>query len=309
MSKGRRGRKGGNRQSRPDSRALYWQSQAYSEQLFQMFRNDLIELAMCRFAWINLPNTCNERFLEQTLLYEGCATIAHPNGHDAVLSLRAVQQGAPNMYDEPREWRAMGITGRTNFMCDWENAVWIWDNRTRYPLISKINMWARELADIMQVKQINRFHMRMPFMITANQDRALDLRNFYRNVANGEPVMLGFSTLEDININATLPERAREYIGDKFDAEFKNTWDAIYRELGIDSMPFKEERMIEDEVSSTMQPTEIARLSPLACRRAACEKINARMGNLLSAPIGVVWARDNISANYDMAHRYDSLEV
>lgn len=307
MSKGRRGYKG-RKSYRPGAQPVYWQTEAYNQQLFTMFQNDLIELALSRFKWINLPETCNERYLEWVLLTEGCATLAFPNAEsNALLSLRAVQQGAPNMYGEPRAWRAKGETGRTDFPCDWRRGVWIWDNVTHFPIMVKINIWARELTDIIRTLQINRFHMRMPMTITAQQDRAYDVQNFYKAIANGEPFVLGFDNFSDIQTQTTMPERAREYIGDKLQAEWSNTWDAIYRELGIDSMPFKEERMIEDEVNSTMQPTEIARLSPLGTRRAACDKLNARFGARLAAPISVVWARDNLSANYDVRHRLDTL--
>lgn len=307
MSKGRRGYKQ-KKPFRPGQQATYWQTEAYNQQLFNMFQNDLIELALSRFRWVSLPETCNERYLEWVLLTEGSATLAYPSlTSETLLSLKSVQQGAPNMYDEPRSWRALGATGKTNFMCNWTNGVWIWENSTRYPLMVKINIWARELADIMRTKQINRYHMRMPLVITGPQDRAFDVQNFYKNIANGEPFVLAYDNFSDIQTSATMPERAREYIGDKLQAEWSNTWDAIYRELGIDSMPFKEERMIEDEVNSTMQPTELARLSPLTTRRAACDKLNARFGSRLAAPITVVWARDNITDNYDLRHRYDTL--
>lgn len=307
MSRGRRGYKQ-KRPYSPGSRQMYWQTEAYNQQLFDMFRNDLTELALSRFRWVNLPETCNERYLEWTLFNEGSATLAFPSkGDNRLLSLRAVQQGNVNMYDEPRKWRAMGATGRTDFMCDWSTGVWIWDNATRYPLAVKINIWARELTDIMRTKQINRFHMRLPMVITGPQDRTFDIQNFYKSIANGEPAVLGYSALDDLKLNAMLPERAREYVGDKLQEEWANTWDSIYRALGIDSMPFKEERMIEDEVNSTMQPTELAKLSPLNMRRIACDKLNARNGSKLAAPIGVVWARDNISSNYDMRHRYDTI--
>lgn len=307
MSKGRRGYKQ-KKPFRPGQQATYWQTEAYNQQLFNMFQNDLIELALSRFRWVGLPETCNERYLEWTLLTEGAATLAYPSlTSETLLSLKCVQQGAPNMYDEPRSWRALGATGKTNFMCNWTNGVWIWENSTRYPLMVKINIWARELADIMRTKQINRYHMRMPLVITGPQDRAFDVQNFYKNIANGEPFVLAYDNFSDIQTSATMPERAREYIGDKLQAEWSNTWDAIYRELGIDSIPFKEERMIEDEVNSTMQPTELARLSPLTTRRAACDKLNARFGDRLAAPITVVWARDNITDNYDLRHRYDTL--
>ena len=307
MSKGRRGYKQ-KKPFRPGQQATYWQTEAYNQQLFNMFQNDLIELALSRFRWVGLPETCNERYLEWVLLTEGSATLAYPSlTSETLLSLKGVQQGVPNMYDEPRSWRALGATGKTNFMCNWTNGVWIWENSTRYPLMVKINIWARELADIMRTKQINRYHMRMPLVITAPQDRAFDVQNFYKNIANGEPFVLAYDNFSDIQTSATMPERAREYIGDKLQAEWSNTWDAIYRELGIDSMPFKEERMIEDEVNSTMQPTELARLSPLTTRRAACDKLNARFGDRLAEPITVVWARDNITDNYDLRHRYDTL--
>lgn len=307
MSKGRRGYKQ-KKPFRPGGQATYWQTEAYNQQLFNMFQNDLIELALSRFRWVGLPETCNERYLEWVLLTEGSATLAYPSlASETLLSLKSVQQGAPNMYDEPRSWRALGATGKTNFMCNWTNGVWIWENSTRYPLMVKINIWARELADIMRTKQINRYHMRMPLVITGPQDRTFDVQNFYKNIATGEPFVLGFDNFSDIQTSMTLPERAKEYIGDKLDADWRNTWDAIYRELGIDSMPFKEERMIEDEVNSTMQPTELARLSPLTTRRAACDKLNARFGDRLAEPITVVWARDNITDNYDLRHRYDTL--
>ena len=160
MSKGRRGYKQ-KKPFRPGQQATYWQTEAYNQQLFNMFQNDLIELALSRFRWVGLPETCNERYLEWVLLTEGSATLAYPSlTSETLLSLKSVQQGAPNMYDEPRSWRALGATGKTNFMCNWTNGVWIWENSTRYPLMVKINIWARELADIMRTKQINRDHAR-----------------------------------------------------------------------------------------------------------------------------------------------------
>lgn len=307
MSKGRRGYKQPNKRYKPSNQGIYWQQQGYTNQLFMMFQNDLMELALSRFHWVNLPSTCNARYLEWILLTEGCATLAFAGAEGPLLSLKAVQQGQPNMYGEPRAWRCIGQTGRTDFPADWRRGVWVWDNSTRYPLMVKVNMWAKELADIMQTRQINRFHMRMPFVITAPQDRVMDVQNLYRNITNGEPFVLGYDTFSDIEVKATFPQRAREYIGDKLQEEWENTWNAIYRELGIDSMPFKEERMIEDEVTNTMQPTELARLSPLQCRREACDKLNERFGDRLAAPLEVVWSRDNITDNYDMKNRYDTL--
>lgn len=277
---------------------MYWQSAGYANALYQMYIDDIMQIALSRFKWVNMPATCDARYLEWVLLNEGAATIAHPKGApDKVLTLRAVQQGEPNMYSNPRAWRAIGSTGRTDFACDWTNGVFVWDNLTRFPTMGKIFIWARELADIMQTMQMNRTQMRVPIFITGSQDKGTDMLNIYQRMANGEPVVLGYESLSEIKAEPMLPEHVKDYLNDKLFEEYKNAWDAVYRMLGIDSLPYKEERMIEDEVSSTMEPTELAQLSPLGCRRAACRKFNEVHGT----DIWCVWNSDISSDNYRYA--------
>ena len=288
---------------------MYWQQASYQQQLYSMFRDDILNLALSRFRWHGLPETCDARYLEWVLLTEGAAAIAFPKERPGTfLTLKAVQQDGPNMYDNPRSWRCMGASGKTNFIANWRTGVWIWENQTRYPLLSKINVWARELADIITTKQINRFHMRMPFVLTGPQDRALDVQNFFNQIMQGQPVILGYDgLLNDVQMQATMPDREREYIGDKLDVDWENTWNAIYKMLGIDALPYKEERMIEDEVSSVMEPTEISRLGPLESRRWAVRKLNERFGKYLDGPVSVTWNHDLQSDDFDLKHSYSKI--
>ena len=72
------------KQSNPLMRGndIYWASAAYNQRLFIMFRQQIIDLALTRFRWVNLPPTCDSRYLEWTLLFQGCATIAHPKSDE-----------------------------------------------------------------------------------------------------------------------------------------------------------------------------------------------------------------------------------
>lgn len=296
------------RGTRTPSTPTYWQSTAYKQNLFYMFRDDLINLAMSRFKWVGLPDTCNARYLEWTLLMNGVATIAFPRSHRGEFrTLKAVMQGNPNCYGEPSKWQALGDTGKTRFSCDWSNGVFLYDNQTRYPLMSKLDIWARELSEIIITMDANRFQMRIPFIITGPQDRALDVQNVYNQMAQGQPVVLGYDSLADINMGVLMPERQKEFIGDKLYEQWQNIWQAAYQELGISSLPYKEERMIEDEVTSINEPSEFAGMGPLECRRVACRKLNDRFGQYLDGPIQCIWNRDNMSDNYNLMHRYDSL--
>ena len=54
----------------------YWQTADRNERLYQYYINLIMQMAMSRFRWLNLPPTCDERYLEWILCLEGVATIA-----------------------------------------------------------------------------------------------------------------------------------------------------------------------------------------------------------------------------------------
>lgn len=291
------------------SKPAYWQTQDYTNQVFMNFRDSIIALAMSRFKWINLPRGCDPRYLEWLLIFEGIASIAYPKEiPGAFATLKAVQIGQPNMYGMPRAWQALSETGRTRYECDWSTGVLVLENRTFYPLLSKINVWARELADIHIAKLINRAHMRMPMAITAPQEKVFDVQNFYKQIMSGDPFVLGYDSFTDtVKTEMTFPNKRNEFIGDLLDEELSNAWNEIYRELGVKNLPYKAERLIEDEVDVTAQPAELAALSPLDMRREACRKLNERFAAYLDAPVSVVWNSDISSSNFNTSHDFSKL--
>lgn len=275
---------------------LYWQNASYNTELFTFFRNQILQLAMSRFTWLNLPPTCDERFLEWTLLWEGCATIAKKPFGKALYSTQAVVNGFPNVYDNPTSWRSWGNNG-WGFSVTPKNGVIVYDNLVRFPLIMGINIWARELVDIIRTKQQNRLHVKMPIVIKAPQEKQLDAANIFKQAASGEPAIIGTPSMDLIDIDVLLT--GVEFLGDKLTEDFANTWQQIYAMLGINSLPFKAERQIEDEVNSLNKPSEFMALSPLKTRRDGASKLNARFGDLLPGELKVVWSSDFESANYE----------
>lgn len=285
---------GRKRKPRPNyNAARYWQTEAYNQALYQTLRDDILQLALSRYKWLNLPATCDAWYLEWTLVHQGIATIAHPAGKPHItLSLQAVQQGQPNMYSRPKRWNALGANGLTRFPVDARNGVVIFDNKTRFPLIRKIDLWARELADIIRTKQINRYHLRTPFVISGTQERQFDMQNLAKQIAQGEPIVIGTDGMS--NIDVRVWETKTEFFGKDLQEEFENTWNNVYRMLGIRNLPFKAERRIEDEVLADAQPSELSALASLECRR-EIEKYNDRFGT----DIKVVLNSDIETHNYE----------
>lgn len=277
----------------------YWQSADFNQRLYNGFRTQILNIAMSRFKWVNLPPTCDERFLEWTLLTQGVATIAHPHkgkNKDYFYSTQAIVQNYPNVYDNPTKWDSFGNNG-WRFPVNSSNGVLIWDNLTRMPLLDMLELYARELTDIMRTKQLNRQHQKIPFIITGSQDQKLDMLNLYKMVDGGEPAILATNSMSTIDFKALKTDVP--FLGNELQEEILNVWNNIYTLLGIDNMPFKAERQIQDEVNSAMEPCEMMALSPLTARRDACRKLNERFEQFIEAPIDVVWRKDNASDNYN----------
>lgn len=280
---------------------VYWQTSDYNTRLFMMFRSEILAMAMSRFKWLNLPKTCDERYLELTLILQGQASIAFPRKQKGVFySTQLAQTGRPNIYDNPIKWRAIGNNG-FRFNADWSTGVCVWDNRLRYPLLEKINIWARELTDIVRTEQINRMHQKMPYVFKVPQEMKQQAVNLYKQVAGGEPAIIGYEGLE--TLQPEVWNTGVEFLGEELGAAYDNKWARIYQGLGIPNHTFKTERMIEDEVKSQNEPSMFVRLDSLNCRNEAAKILNTRFPEYLNGKkIEVVWAYDHKSENYNHLH-------
>lgn len=286
----------------------YWQTSDYNSALFMMYRQQIIKLAMNRFKWINLPPTCNERYLEMTLLFQGIATIAFPSRQRGTFySTQVAQMSPPNVYDNPTKWFSVGNNG-WRFKCSNSNGVIVWDNRARYPLMQMVDMWARELVDVRRTKQLNRMHVKTPYLIKCSPEQEQQAENIYKQMAGGEPAIITTTGIENIDIDVIKTDVP--YLGEELTAEEINTWQQIYQMLGIENLTFKAERMVQDEVNKRDEPSDLMALDGLNCRREACEQLNNRFGDYLEAPITCVWAKDNISQNFNfMSNIKEQLEL
>lgn len=283
--------------------ARYWQSAAYNQELALIYEDWLMGLALSRFRWEGLPETCNERYMEWTLLTEGVATIAKKG--DIWYSLQAIQQGQPNKYDLPQRWRAMGQSGWPNFGCNWSNGVVLYDNMMRTPLMWKLSVFARRLALCDRTFDINLLQQHKPVALAVDENgvEELDGINIFKQLYGGEPAILGTNRLKTLAESVTVLNLNVPFIGEEIQTAQGNIWTQVYTLLGIDSLTQKSERMIEDEVTSLQSPAELNRYNPLKARREAADKLNERFG----LNVHVYWASEWESANYDYTHKLERM--
>lgn len=271
----------------------YWQSADLNTREDIMYRDWLISLAMSRYRWVNLPETCDERYLEFTLVTQGAATIARPEeGLQAWVSTQSTS-GAPNIYDNPTSWQSVGNNG-WRFDVTPMNGVMIWDNQLRTPIIDKLAMYADRLAKMDRMIEINLMQLSMPYVFTGPQERQQDMIQLIKQAFGGEPAVLGLRGIEEINVN--LLATPVDFIGDKLLDAKKRIWNEIYSFLGIESIDAKSERMIESEVLVSQDSVNLRALDGLKTRRAAAKELNDRFG----LNIDVYWNEDFESDNFNL---------
>lgn len=279
---------------------LYWQSASYNSRIFLYYKQQIIKIALARFKWVNLPPTCDQRYLELTLLMQGIATIAYPKKQEGVFySTQVAQASPPNVYDNPTKWASIGNNG-WQFSCDNSNGVIVWDNQMRTPLMQSINLWAQELADIRRTKQINRLHAKTPYIIKCPQEQEQQSVNLFKQISGGEPAIIASNGMSNIDVDVIKTDVP--FLAEELTTEELNTWQQIYNMLGVENLTFKAERMVSDEVNKRDEPASFMLLDSLNCRRQACDELNRRFSEYLSAPIQCIKANDNISNNYDFLH-------
>lgn len=268
--------------------STFWQSAWMNDQAFMTYRLWILTLAVNRFRWTGLPDTCDPRFLEETLALQGVATISTPPGGTVWTSTQAVTDGTPNLYMTPRRWRSFGVDG-FGYDVTPSNGVLVYASRLRTPFpTGMIDMYARRLADYDRAADTNVKQQQRPWLITAPSEKVSDLVQVYKQAAGGEPAILGLKGLaSDVQVEAFgMPV---DLIVNELDDGKRRIWNDVYSLLGIENLTQKAERMIQDEVLAESVPTSLMALDGLEARREAARVLNSRFG----MDVHVSWAYDD----------------
>lgn len=284
----------------PGGNPVWWQSAAMNDVYHMFFRDQIVKLALARFRWEGLPPTCDERYLEWQLLNQGVATIAFPRKIKGAgfLSLRAVQRGPLTPYGLPSEWTAQGDNG-TSFLVTHKNGVLVWENMLHKPLIQMVDALAWDMSDIVRTKQVNRVHVKVPFVLAGPREMREQMVNLFSQKVGNEPGIVVTDSMRDlVESNVALFQTGVKYLGEELNADLMETWNMVYTMLGIKNLPFKMERQTADEIRDHDQPTELMTLGALSERRRAADDLNRRFG----LDVHVYFNEDFESTNYNVLH-------
>ena len=246
-----------------------------NKQGYLQYFNLLKELSISMFEWKNLPETCDERFLELCLFGTGMA-IFFEDEEIGPLALHCMIGGKLDVYNIPIERKAYATNGY-NKPLDNTNSVMIWNNLLHTPTVALVERYAQILWQIDETIRVNVNAQKTPILISCDETQRLTLKNLYMQYEGNVPVIYGDKNLNPNNLKVLTT--GAPYVSDKLYELRTQRWNEILTYLGISNVSYqKKERLISDEVTRSQGGVIASRYSRLNARRQACEEINKMFG-------------------------------
>lgn len=273
---------------------------------FILYRDMLWGLAEARFVWDGLPETVNERYLERVLHRHGLAVFFEDPRLHAFFALHAAGTGDVDVYGDPKTFRVTG-NRYINREISSKDCVPIWTNRCRVNDQWVVNYYAAALAEAAETVRVNALNSRSPMILALSQEQKLAGENFYRQIAEGQPVVFtvkdemgrGIADAVQALDNRQLPTAVSDAIRVK-----KDVWDEAMLMLGIQcAPPDKKERLVDDEVEAIQGQTAAFRGVAIGARQEAADAINERYG----LNVSVHWrhSREQVRGINDLGEGFD----
>lgn len=243
---------------------------------FVYYLNRIVELAISRFEWLNLPDTVDARYIENALLYKGMA-IYFRDDVIGDLVLNTVYKGRMDVYGNPTKREAYSIYNSYRQELDETNSVVIWNDLIRQPYYTPLVMYAMKLANIDRAIDVNINAQKTPVLVIGSDQQKLTLQNLYKEYDGNAPVIFGYKNL-DIDSLTTLRTDA-PFVADKLQQMKNEIFNELLTFLGISNVNIqKRERLITDEVMRSEGGTIASRHAFTEARQTAVDAINKMFG-------------------------------
>ena len=268
-----------------DQTSSYLQTLQQSSNLFRIYFSILENMCLARYEWTGLPEAVNGDDIERLLFLNGRCSIAAMRDAEGrpiknmIYALPYSSTSTVDAYGYPIEWRTAAPAPTINYDANQQSGVCVFANMSSVrwldtPDYIKCMTFAGELEDIALARRVNRNATKTPFILKVPSQLKKDAEAILNKIEGNQQAVLGVKDLGEI-INIEVLKTDASYMVEEYVADEKNIWDRAFFSLGISSLPFKQERMIEDEVTAQDESTNLVELSNLKERRRAAAHINA----------------------------------
>lgn len=279
---------------------------------------DLFNSALNVFKWNGLPETCNERFLERSLLMRGSALIVKEG--DNFLNLACVPGDGYNLYGDYTRAYGYGLNGwnkKYSLYVDGADAspdvtktaggydmgkdfdaVMCRDNKVMFPYINYLILAARRKTETMRSMDVALQNLKMPVIITCEDSSVNNVKEVLAQRDTNVAAVVGSGSLP-VDAFKVWDTKANPAILQVMWEHYERLDNHVKELIGVNSLAQvdKKERLLVDEVNANNQSRDMNIDKRLKERELFCERLNKAFGLNVSVEVNI--DPDEDAAMYD----------
>lgn len=252
-----------------------WETMKLNNDTFIDYMTRLQEIAINMFEWSGLPDTVDERFLELTLCEYGY--LVYFNDEEIGDLVATAMIGGPlDVYRIPINRRAYAYNGYQKDLTN-KDSVLVFNNYLRTPSMLTILLYARRLYEIERTIDVNVKAQKTPVAIICDESQLFTMKQVYEKFDGNEPIIFGAKNLDLKGIQSMKTDAP--FVADKLNTLKKQIWNEAMTIFGVENANTeKKERLVSDEVLSSLGTVQAQRYVMLNARRQAAKQINKMFG-------------------------------
>ena len=257
---------------------IFIDSAVGNKMAYMTYYAQLLEIAISRFKWLNLPDTVDARFLELALNTKGFA-LFFKDEDIGYLGMNTTIGGQLSNYNIPINRQAFASNGyKANRTI--RDSVIVWNNLIHTNGQLKLLEFSKDLYNLECIIRTNANAQKTPLMILCDERTRLTMENLYQKYEGNVPFIFGSSRNSDLSVTSIQAMNTQApYLADKLYQLKANIWNEALTFLGISNISItKKERMVSDEVNRMQGGVLASRYSATEARKQACEEINNMFG-------------------------------
>ena len=239
------------------------------------YKNKMLSLAYNVFQFKNMDPFIDMSKVNMTLFQTGSIAFFYDEIAGKLMAMPYTIVGSLDYYGRPQAIMPLPYFGAYNrvLYAKKKEFVIMWDNEAHIPLYPEVISSAKRMAQIKRAIDINISQQNTNRIWKTSEDKAVSLDRALQQVDSCVNTIITYDDIDLNEMGGIL--QVAPFVADKLNDAKKEEWSEFLETIGITSnIVNKKERLITDEVFTSMGGTIAFRYNRFESRRKAVELIN-----------------------------------